>query len=448
MYDSTTGVITINQAGRYVFNWWVATGCSLSNEAVFGLSSPAGDPVIGNSPQKAGQVSGFAVFDVDAPPAGVSLVYRGRPAICHSGTVPVKAALMVTGQARNMLKNLVDGNNKGAIRGIYTLDNYTMGEMSTALGLETKATGLLSHAEGYGNIASGICSHVEGNLSEASNHSCHAEGVGTLASGGSAHAEGSMTQALGFESHAEGYGSVASGNYAHAGGLFTDTNGHEGAHIMGRFGNADAGYSWFLANGISAENRGLAAKILSDGNAYAAAWNTDGADYAEMFETTDSRSIEPGYFVTFDAGEKVRTVTESDSYILGVSSVASGIMGNAGALHWKNKYLTDEWGRIRYHETETAEIRDKSGEIRIPAHTEVQPMPNPEWNPEREYIPRAQRPEWVCVALLGRLPVRDDGTCTPGGYCSPNAHGIATTAESGYRVLKRIGAAQVQIMLK
>ncbi|OQB13739.1 MAG: hypothetical protein BWY15_01588 [Firmicutes bacterium ADurb.Bin193] len=474
-YDSETGVITIGQPGRYVFDWWVATGCSCADEAVFALSGGAEKPVIGNLPQKIGQVSGFAVFDVDTPPASISLVNCSRRAVSYSRDVPVKASLLVTRHAQNTLDNLVDGNNTGAVRSIGARDDYTMGQYATALGINTTASGRYSHAEGDSTTASNWGAHAEGYLttssssfthaegaySIASRNSAHAEGWGTAASGLFSHAEGNNTTSSGTYSHAEGYRTTASGtashaegayskasdNYSHAEGHYTNTNQHVGAHIMGNYGDADTNYSWFLANGTDNSNRGLAAKILQDGNAYIdVAWNAGGADYAEMFETASGSPIEPGYFVTLDGGEKIRKATESDDYILGVSTAASGIVGNAGALRWKDKYLTDEWGVIRCHEVEIPEERGEDGEIIIPAHTETQPMLNPEWDPQREYVPRAKRPEWVCVGLLGKLLVRDDGTCVPGGYCMPNAQGVATAAESGYRVMKRTGENQVEIM--
>ncbi|MGM1033417.1 MAG: SHOCT domain-containing protein [Bacillota bacterium] len=50
-------------------------------------------------------------------------------------------------------------------------------------------------------------------------------------------------------------------------------------------------------------------------------------------------------------------------------------------------------------------------------------------------------------ALFGKLLVRDDGTCKAGSYCGPNEEGIATTADKGYRVMKRTGPNQVLVLL-
>jgi hypothetical protein len=43
-YNNVTGVITFNESGRYVINWWVSTQLSQStNGVVFTLSSSKGD---------------------------------------------------------------------------------------------------------------------------------------------------------------------------------------------------------------------------------------------------------------------------------------------------------------------------------------------------------------------------------------------------------------------
>ena len=55
-YDSATGVITLQDAGRYEFDWWAATQNSLSaTGAGFTLVSSQGDVIIGNSPLKTGE---------------------------------------------------------------------------------------------------------------------------------------------------------------------------------------------------------------------------------------------------------------------------------------------------------------------------------------------------------------------------------------------------------
>ena len=96
-YDAGTGVITFNEPGRYVIDWWVATQSSPStNGAVFSLSSSQGDVLEGESPIKTGQVNGVGIIDVSAVPATVSLRNDSQGTVYYSVTVPVKATLVIT----------------------------------------------------------------------------------------------------------------------------------------------------------------------------------------------------------------------------------------------------------------------------------------------------------------------------------------------------------------
>ena len=369
-----------------------------------------------------------------------------------------------TGPGGGGLSNLVDGSSTGAVRGINTRGGYVMGVNAMAVGTDTAASGEASFAQGSETQASGSYAHAEGRLTVASGFSSHAEGVGTEAPGFCAHAEGNETVAEGDFSHAEGLGThttglvthaegiftTASGSFSHAEGTGTSTNGFFGAHIMGSYGSADAPYSWYLANGTNEFNPGLSAKILYTGDAYIDnAWNGGGADYAELYETESGQPIEPGYFVTFaGASDKVRIAQASDGYVLGVVSAAPGFVAGAGELRWKNKFKTDKWGRILYEDVLVPEVKERDGKVVVPAHTESRPALNPAYDPNRPYVSRANRPEWVKVGLLGALPVRDDGSLTAGGYCLPGINGVATAAHAGYRVLKRTDTDQVLILFR
>ncbi|WP_280513972.1 peptidase G2 autoproteolytic cleavage domain-containing protein [Ruminiclostridium herbifermentans] len=81
-------------------------------------------------------------------------------------------------------------------------------------------------------------------------------------------------------------------------------------------------------------------------------------------------------------------------------------------------------------------------------HTDYVPILNPDWDPSQEYIPREKRKEWSAVGMMGKLLVRDDGTCQVNGFCKPNNAGIATTAPNGYRVMKRVCENIIQILVK
>ncbi|MGM0879377.1 MAG: peptidase G2 autoproteolytic cleavage domain-containing protein, partial [Bacillota bacterium] len=92
-----------------------------------------------------------------------------------------------------------------------------------------------------------------------------------------------------------------------------------------------------------------------------------GADYAEMFETTDGNPIDVGYFVTFNGdSSRIRKATSQDTYIVGVTSATPGVIGNSGEMRWKDKFVTDEWGRIQSHEVIVPAVTDKEGNVIIP----------------------------------------------------------------------------------
>ncbi|MGR5978993.1 peptidase G2 autoproteolytic cleavage domain-containing protein [Bacillus paranthracis] len=141
------------------------------------------------------------------------------------------------------------------------------------------------------------------------------------------------------------------------------------------------------------------------------------------------------FFVTLD-GEFIRKATAQDEYILGITNDSPSILGNSAEMRWKEKYLVDEWGRIQFEN-----IND-SGAI------EKRAILNPKWSPEKKYISRIERSEWVAVGLLGQMRVRDDGKCVVGSYCLPNMEGIATSSNTGYRVIKRITPNQIMIIFK
>ncbi|QHH85439.1 hypothetical protein FPL02_17965 [Bacillus paranthracis] len=325
------------------------------------------------------------------------------------------------------------------------------GTASHAEGVSSIADADYSHAEGENTKANGIASHAEGSVTTAVGTASHAEGSLTTALGIASHAEGADTTALGFASHAEGANTIANANYSHAEGLNTVVNSiHTGSHIMGQNGVTRFPFSWHLANGLavgpslnSAVIEGLTGNLYLDGTVFFSA----AADYAEMFETVDKNPIDVGYFVTLD-GDKIRKANANDNYILGVVSATPAMIADASDLRWHNLFVTDEWGRTQYHEVVVPEIKDDKGRVIHPSFTKSEPILNPEWDSSQEYIPRLQRPEWVPVGLVGKLLVRDDGTCQVDGYCKSNDEGIATTSTKGYRVMKRTGPNQIMILVR
>ncbi|MBP2111236.1 peptidase G2 autoproteolytic cleavage domain-containing protein [Paenibacillus silagei] len=323
------------------------------------------------------------------------------------------------------------------------------GSQSHAEGAQTTASGVASHAEGNQTLASGQSSHAEGRNSIASGDFSHAEGGDTLAAGSGSHAEGALTQANGLVSHAEGFSTIAGGLNSHAEGSYTVVlPEHSDSHIMGSGGHTLYPGSWHLANGSSSAPDLAAVLQGSTGNLYLQGTVINpGADYAEMFETVDGLPIEPGYFVTLD-GKRVRKATPEDKYILGVVSATPSVLGDASHLHWKGKYERDEWGRIKYDEREVEAVRDDKGKVLIPAYIRNTAVINSEFDPSQTYVSRIDRPEWVAVGTMGKLLVRDNGTCQVNGYCMPDENGVATASVDGYRVIERTAPGQIRIYVK
>ena len=95
-YNSTTGIITFNEAGRYEINWWVATQSSQATDgASFALSSSKGDFLVGASPIKKGEVVGIGIIDVVTAPVTLSLVNSSNATYFYAADVPLKASLIV-----------------------------------------------------------------------------------------------------------------------------------------------------------------------------------------------------------------------------------------------------------------------------------------------------------------------------------------------------------------
>ena len=50
---------------------------------------------------------------------------------------------------------------------------------------------------------------------------------------------------------------------------------------------------------------------------------------------------------------------------------------------------------------------------------------------------------------MGKLVVKDDGTCVSGGFCRCNNNGIATNSlnSTRYRVLKRLDNSHIKVLI-
>lgn len=345
---------------------------------------------------------------------------RGTDIICPWAGSKILPNFNEDALAEHVINEMLHKQSNGSIQtGLY----------SNAEGISTKAIGADSHAEGDRSEANGKSSHAEGIFSKAEGLASHTEGQGGLASGVASHAEGSYTVASGNMSHSAGEGTIASIRSSHASGRYNKAMAGSATSIV----STDDAY--VIGNGTDVGNRGNAFRITFDGKVYGlSAFNSTGADYAEYFEWQDGNEDNEdrsGFFVTMD-GEYIRKSTSQDDFIVGVVSVNPSVVGDSHQDDWSNKYVKDEWGRIQY---------EWVGEDYIPVY-------NPNWDSTEEYIPREKRKEWSPIGIVGKLLVRDDGSCIVNGYCKTNDDGIATKSEIGYRVMKRVSENIIQIFIK
>lgn len=347
-------------------------------------------------------------------------------------------------------------------------NNFAAGAWSTAMGYMTQAVGNYSFTNGWWTRADGQCSVASGLLSRASGHFTHAEGTRTVASINNAHSEGDMTQATGRQSHSEGQSTISSGFCSHSEGSATTSSGYyshaegwgtiakgKNQTAMGKYNIGDTSSLLIVGKG-SKTTASNALTLNSSGNLWVAGTMTSaGADYAEFFEWIDGNPNAEdriGMVVALD-GEKIRPAN-SDDDVLGVVSGTAMVLGDNAAYEWKDKYVTDVYGRIVCDEPveEFAEYIDhETGEVvKESTGFSVYPKMNPSFDPNQEYISRADRKEWDVIGLLGKLHVNDDGTCAVNGFAKVGADGILTASEekTNIRVMKRVFDSVVLVMLK
>lgn len=310
--------------------------------------------------------------------------------------------------------NIVNGTNQGSIRGILSKTN--IGDYSMAIGDATEASGTGAFAMGWKTAASGHYAHAVGRNTKASNWSAFAEGINTIASGQNA--------------HAAGYDTIASQNCQFAIGYFNKENSTAVSP-----GNSKNGTAFLIGNGTSAV-RSNCFRVQYNGAVYSqGAYNTSGADYAELFEWEDgnpNNEDRRGLFVTLK-GNKITFANSEKDFIVGIISSNPAIIGNNPSEVWKNAYLTDMWGNI------IQQTKDSTTET---------PIVNPKYNPQIEYMPRHERKEWGIVGMFGQLIVKDDGTAKIGNYCQCTSGGTATKAENGYYVMERLAENYIKILFK
>ena len=220
--------------------------------------------------------------------------------------------------------------------------------------------------------------------------------------------------------------------------------------------NSIGTYAHIVGNGTSDSARSNAYTLDWQGNGTFAGTlsSSTGADYAEYFEWKDGNPASEdriGYIVTLDGDKIVKANTGDD--ILGICSGTAMVLGDSAEWNWSKRYLTDDFGRIIYEDrVEHHEaIYNPDGELIEEAWDEEvhAPKQNPNYDPSQPYIKRENRPEWQIVGMMGKLYVRDDGTCEVNGYADV-ANGIATkaTGKTNMRVMERVNDSVIRVLMK
>lgn len=360
--------------------------------------------------------------------------------------------------------------------GISDIDrNRALGFMSQASGYATQALGNYSQSRGWWTIADGQCSIAEGLLSRTEGHFCHAEGTRTRATVNNAHSEGDQTVASGRQAHAEGANTTSSANCSHSEGYMTVSSGiashaegwgtvagGQAQTALGKYNIKDTKNRLIVGIGTGDSNRKNGFTVSSSGAGwFAGAVTSTGADYAEYFEWADGNPDAEdriGLMVTLE-GDKIRLANDGDD-VIGIISSTAALLGDNAEYEWKNKYLTDNYGRIIYDEpiedfievTNYVDPTDPKTWVtgKESAGFSLNPKLNPNYDPTQEYINRANRKEWDIVGMIGKLHVNDDGSAVVGGYVKVGENGIATMSaeKTNIRVMKRITDNIILVLMK
>lgn len=213
-----------------------------------------------------------------------------------------------------------------------------------------------------------------------------------------------------------------------------------------------ASSSFIFMSAYSGAFGDLEFKLSGDGNGTCdGSWTGGGADYAEYFEWVDGNidgEDRRGFSVVLEA-DMIRPAIDGEEPV-GVISVNPSVIGDGDIDRWKEKYLRDDFGAYIWEDYQVVEwtetvietikvsepVTGADGKRQSVVVTKEIPheeprsfaaddMPegvtpptdatcttqqcrklNPAYDPDREYISRADRPEWATVGLMGKLRLR------------------------------------------
>jgi hypothetical protein len=158
--------------------------------------------------------------------------------------------------------------------------------------------------------------------------------------------------------------------------------------------SANSAYSFLTGISDSNGTPDTEVKLRGDGVIQSDQAATTPADYAEYFETVDPAGFGAGLAVQMCEDQanasKVELATDATK-VVGFVSAAPAIIGDSAWSRWTGKYLKDKFGAYQL---------DEDGDRVL----------NPEFDSEQDYQPRADRPEWQTIGMLGKLWIRSQDT--------------------------------------
>lgn len=272
---------------------------------------------------------------------------------------------------------------------------------------------------------------------------------------------GDYCEVNGYRGAAFGYGACANNQNTFAIGDHTEANSAT-QFVCGKYNIIDNNETYAVIVGNGEGDRSNAYTLDWSGNAvFAGTVSNSGADYAEYFEWFDGNTDNEdrvGFIVTLE-GDKIKKANDGND-MLGIISGTMTVLGDDAEWYWHGRYLKDEFGRIQYHyvdedviECQRFENEDGTIEWRDVVVGKKQvlcPIVNPKYDATETYVSRKDRKEWDAVGMLGKLYVRDDGTCKVNGYAKCGNCGIATAADciTNMRVLQRVNDNIIRVLLK
>lgn len=154
--------------------------------------------------------------------------------------------------------------------------------------------------------------------------------------------------------------------------------------------------TWSFLDAYASGTANREFQLSGNGSGYCdGAWNGGGADYAEYFEWADGNHDNEdrrGFSVSL-VGNMIKKAEAGDA-VIGVISGNPSVVGDAAWNKWAGQFLRDDFGSY---------VLDADGHRVL----------NPSYDPEADYMPRSQRPEWGCVGLVGKLRVRNGQPVDP-----------------------------------